>query len=384
MATSSSSVWLEAHFSHLTDPRTGNRKVHQLLDIVGLTIIAVICGADDFTAIEAFGQARLDWLRRFLRLPAGVPSHDTIGRCWALIDADEFEQGFRSWVAALVQLLPDEIVAVDGKTVRGSHDVSTGKEAIHMVSAWASSSGICLGQYRVDNKSNEITAIPELLSLLDIQGSIVTIDAMGTQKAIAAQIIDQEAHYVLALKANHSELHSEVVATFDHLAGSSACPFAQDWEMDHGRIESRRCCVLDATDPDFDWILAADLKPWKNLSTIICVEAKRYTATQESFERRYYLSSLPVENYSTQRLNAIVRTHWSVENNLHWSLDVTFGEDASRVRKGVADQNLSVVRRLVLNLLKQDRSIKLGLKNKRLRAGWDQDYLLRLLSTGKV
>lgn len=381
MSTSNHPTWLSAHFSTVDDPRTGNRTTHNLLDIIGLTIIGVLCGADDFTAIEAFGKTRLEWLRQFLPLQDGIPSHDTLGRCFGIMDPQQVEQGFASWVTSLAQLTGGQVIAIDGKRLRGSHNAATNKYAIHMVSAWAVENGLCLGQRKVDAKSNEITAIPELLAALDIKGSIITIDAMGTQKDIAAQIIDSEADYVLALKANHPELYSEVVQSFAHLAGSTAFPMAEEWEAAHGRIESRRCCVLDVKAKEFDWILAKDIQPWPGLSSIIMVEARRWTTDEPTVERRYYLSSLRLGDKSTLELGRIIRAHWAIENNLHWCLDVVFNEDRSRIRQGKADHNLAIIRRLVLNLLKMDKTNKLSLKNKRLRAGWDEKYLFQLLAT---
>lgn len=375
--------WLQEHFSLVEDPRTGNRKEHALLDVIGLTVVAVLCGADDFTAIEAFGKARLEWLRQIIPLTNGVPSHDTLGRCFALMNAEQVSEGFTSWVNTLVQRMDGEIVAIDGKCLRGSHEVADNKYAIHLVSAWAVENGLCLGQQRVDEKSNEITAIPKLLALLDLKDCTVTIDAMGTQKAIAQQIRGAGADYVLALKGNHPELYEEVVSSFAHLAGSAAYPFAQQWETGHGRVESRRCCVIDVTASDFDWIMPEDLAAWTGLSSLIMVEAKRWVGMEQStLERRYYLSSLKASENDAARFNQVVRAHWGVENSLHWCLDVAFNEDRSRVRKGQADANLSIVRRLVINLLRNEKSAKLGIKNKRLRAGWDEAYLVKVLTAG--
>lgn len=375
--------WLTRHFNDLDDPRTGNRLQHHLSDIVGLTIIGVLCGCDDFVTIEQFGKLRLDWLRQFLPLSGGIPSHDTLGRCFQLINPEQVEQGFRSWVNSIVGRIDPQVVALDGKTVRGSFDRYHNKYAIHMVSAWAVESGICLGQVKTDDKSNEITALPQLIDLLDVGGCIVTIDAMGAQKEIARQIVDNQANYVLALKANHPELYAEVVKTFDHLAGSSAYPFQEKLNKDHGRVEQRRCCVLDLQRADFDWILASDYQEWPSLKSIVLVEAHRYTPHGAATQRRYYLSSLDARQTSCERFAAIIRSHWTIENSLHWSLDVTFGEDKSRVRSGYSDQNLSVIRRLALNLIKSEKTATLSVKNKRMRAAFDSDYLWTLLTEQK-
>lgn len=383
MAKSSSLSCIEHHFTDLVDHRTGNRKQHNLLEIIGLTIIATLCGADTFVSVEEFGIARLKWLRKFMVLKNGIPSHDTIGRCFAMMDPAQVEQGFLSWVKSLSNSMTGEIIALDGKCLRGSYDTSTNKFPIHMVSAWAVHQGLCLGQFKVDEKSNEITAIPKLLEMLDLEGCTVTIDAMGTQKEIASQIVDAGADYVLALKGNHPELYGEVTKTFEHLGGSSQHPFTQQLDAGHGRIETRRCCVLDVTDPTFDWILPEDLQPWKGLSSVIMVEAQRMTPKGTSLERRYYISSLRLKDCSSEKMNQIIRSHWAIENSLHWSLDVTFKEDQSRIRTEAADQNLSIIRRLVLNILKKDKSTKLGLQNKRLKAGWDEKYLLKILEGEK-
>ena len=375
--------WITQHFDHLDDPRTGNRLQHQLSDVVGLTIIAVLCGCDDFATIEQFGKLRLDWLRQFVPLSGGIPSHDTLGRCFQIMDPAQVERGFRSWVNSIVEHVDPQVVALDGKTVRGSSDRYHHKHAIHMVSAWAVDSGLCLGQVKTDDKSNEITALPQLIELLDIRGCTVTIDAMGTQKQIARQIVDRQADYVLALKANHGELHGEVVKTFAHLAGSSQHPFVEEVTKDHGRVEQRRCCVLDVERSDFDWILKSDYADWAALKSLVLIEAHRHTEQGRSVQRRYYLSSLSARQTSADRFARIIRSHWGVENSLHWSLDVTFGEDASRVRRGHAAHNLSIIRRLALNLLKHEKKAKVSIKNKRMRAGFDSDYLWTVLAEQK-
>lgn len=371
--------FMEVHFSEVEDPRIDRKKRHELLDIIGLSIMATICGADTWVGIEEFGKAKQDWLAQYLSLPNGIPSHDTLGRVFSVLDSEQLEEGFVSWTQAICQLTQGEVVAIDGKTLRHSYDRAADKAAIHMVSAWACSNQLSLGQVKVDDKSNEITAIPKLLEVLDLGGCIVTIDAMGTQKEIAQLIREQEGDYVLALKANHEQLYEEVVATFGHLKDTRFTEVNQQWDKAHGRIESRRCYVLDLNAPDFDWILSDDLVAWKDLNTLLMIEARRWTNGKEESQKRYYLSSLKAQ-VSPKVFNDIVRTHWHIENSCHWILDVVFKEDQSRVRKGFADQNLSILRRLALNLLKKEKSTKVGIQNKRLKAAWNHRYLIKVLS----
>lgn len=366
------------HFAELNDPRKLHSPPHLLLDIVTIAICGVICGADDWVAIETFGRAKESWLRTFLRLPNGIPSHDTFGHVLAKLDPTEFESCFLSWVMSISQVTAGEVVAIDGKTLRRSHDKGGGKAAIHMVSAWANQNRLVLGQVKVADKSNEITAIPELLRRLALQGCIVTIDAMGCQTEIAAQIIDQEADYLLALKANHGRLYQEVERLFNDALKDpmGTIPYQTSRPIvnkGHGRIEIRQCWTI--SDPRY----IAYLDPqdrWPGFQTVVRIEAKRRQGTDQRQEVRYYLSSLSPD---PDRLNQVIRSHWSIENELHWVLDVAFGEDDSRVRQGYAAQNLSVVRRIALNLLKQEQTAKIGVRNKRLRAAWDHDYLLKVL-----
>lgn len=372
---------LELHFGELEDPRIERHKIHQSLDIIGLTIIGVLCGADNWVAIETFGKARIDFLRKYFKLANGIPSHDTIGRFFSLLDPEELEKGFSSWVKSICELSDGEVVSIDGKCLRGSHDDYTNKSAIYMVNAWATANQLCLGQLKVDEKSNEITAIPKLLEVLDLQGCIVTIDAMGTQKEIAKKIRESNADYVLALKQNHVELYQEVEATFNHLINTSYTNTDIEWNKDHGRIESRRCYTIDLNAANFDWILSEDLEQWQDLNSLIMIQASRRKGEKIEQQTRYYISSLDLKTTSAQSMNQIVRSHWGIENQLHWSLDVAFKEDYSRVRQGFADQNLARLRRLVLNLLKQDKKSKLGIQNKRMKAAWDQEYLIRILNS---
>lgn len=372
---------LEEHFGQLEDPRLDRRKAHSLLDIIGLTIVGVLCGADNWVAIETFGKAKLDFLSRYLGFANGIPSHDTLGRLFSILDAEALGKCFSSWIKTISALTQGEVVAIDGKCLRGSHDHYTGKSAIYMVNAWASANQLCLGQVKVDDKSNEITAIPKLLEMLELSGCIVTIDAMGTQKEIAQHIRQAKADYVLALKQNHAELYEEVQATFNHLLDTRYSTSDEQWDKGHGRIESRKCYALDLKAPDFDWILSEDLEQWPDLNSLIMIQAVRRKGNKIERQTRYYLSSLQLSNTTAQEMNQIVRSHWGVENQLHWTLDVAFREDHSRVRTGFADQNLAVIRRLALNLLKLDTKSKLGIQNKRLRAAWDEQYLIRILNS---
>ena len=364
---------IENHFSNITDPRDLNKR-HKFIDIITIAICAVVCGANSWEHIQVFGQAKLDWFKDFLELPHGIPSHDTFGRVFAQIDPDEFQQSFMSWVQTICQLSHGQVIAVDGKTLRRSHDKSNGKSAIHMVSAWASANGIVLGQVKTDEKSNEITAIPELIKTLQIEGCIVTIDAMGCQKNISKTIIDKGADYVLALKENQGTLHDNVELFFqDYLNSATNQPtfdFYQSTDGDHGRIEIRKYW----TTSDIIWLQGKE--SWKNLKTIGMVQRERHVGDDISIETSYYISS--IEN-DAQRFGHAVRSHWGIENSLHWVLDVSFREDESRIRKDNAPQNFAVLRHMALNLLKTETSLKKSVKSKQLRAGWDNDYLAKVL-----
>lgn len=360
-------------FSRLTDPRLDRRKRHLLIEIVVIAVCAVVCGADDWVSIEAFGRSKYDWLKEFLSLPNGIPSHDTFGRVFSLLSPDEFEAGFLQWVSYLRFKTPGEIVAVDGKKLRRSHDKKNGRSAIHMVSAWASDNALVLGQRKTDAKSNEITALPELLQLLDLSGCIVTIDAMGCQKNIAELIVDQQADYVLTLKANHGHLFQEVQGFFldaetNHFQ-NAAIHYAEIQTKSHGRIEVRRYWITDQISE------LQSTAPWKNLSLIGLVESERTVGGQTTTERRFFISSL--EKDVTLFAKA-VRQHWGIENSVHWVLDIGFREDESRIRTGHAPENMAVLRHIALNVLRNDDT-HLGIKNKRLKAGWDTNYLTHLL-----
>jgi predicted transposase YbfD/YdcC len=364
---------IQSHFSKITDPRDLNKR-HKIIDIITLAICAVVCGADSWEHIEEFGHSKYDWFKDFLELPHGIPSHDTFGRVFARIDPVEFQQSFMSWVQTICRLSRGQIIAIDGKTLRRSHDKKNGKAAIHMVSAWASANGIVLGQIKIDEKSNEITAIPELIKALEIEGCIVTIDAMGCQKNIAETIIDKGADYVLALKGNQSKLHDDVKLFFqDYLKTDNNNPAVDSYETtdgDHGRIEIRRYW----TTSDINWLQGKE--SWKNINTIGMVQRERQVGEDISIETSYYISSI---GNDTKLFSQAVRSHWGIENSLHWVLDISFREDESRIRKDNAPENFAVLRHMALNLLKTETSLRKSIKAKRLKAGWDNDYLAKVL-----
>jgi len=357
------------HFSSIEDPRVNRQKKHKLQDIFFISLCAVICGADNWVAIEAFGVAKEQWFTDILGLEHGIPSHDTFGAVYAAINTEQFSQCFSRWVADLACLTAGEVIAIDGKCLRRSIDKASKKAAIYMVSAWAQQNNLVLGQVKVDDKSNEITAIPKLLSRLDIAGAVVTIDAMGCQKKIATQIKQQGGDYVFSLKGNQGNLHDDVKTFFT----SSLSPVvaAIRYEGDHGRIETRS---IRAT-ADIAWL--QERHDWQNLHSIIAVIAKREIGDKVSEETRYFISSLDAND--PQRLERVVRAHWAIENNLHWVLDIAFDEDSNRTRKGHSAANLAVIRHIALNLIKAEKTAKVGIKIKRLKAGWDNLYLLRIL-----
>ncbi|MBT4090320.1 MAG: ISAs1 family transposase [Candidatus Marinimicrobia bacterium] len=366
---------IDDHFSSLTDPRYINKSDHILLDIITITICAVICGADMFTEIEAYGKAKYDWFKRFLELPSGIPSHDTFNRVFLLLNPNEFQSCFQQWIKTVASVTSGEIIAIDGKTLRRSHDRSANKAAIHMVNAWACHNGLSMGQYKTDQKSNEITAIPKLLKMLEISGCIVTIDAMGCQKKIASLIIQKEADYALALKGNQGNLSEEVELYFKEALQCGIEDYniqsCETVDGDHGRIETRRCYTCS----DIEWL--EEGKHWPGLKTVVMIESERCIDNVVSKDARFYISSL---HNNPEHLLHVIRSHWGVENSLHWVLDVAFREDECRIRKGHGAENFSMLRTIAVNLLRKERSDKRGIKGKRLRAGWDNDYLLKVLA----
>jgi len=342
-----------SHFASIEDPRIERRKRHKLKDLFFITLCASICGADSWVAIETFGKAKEAWFTKLLSLQNGIPSHDTFGNVFSLIDTEEFCRCFSRWVDDLRQISKLDIISIDGKCLRRSLDASSNKAAIYMVSAWSSSNQLVLGQQRVDDKSNEITAIPKLLAQLDIAGSVITIDAMGCQTKVAEEIIDGKADYMLSLKGNQGTLHDDVTCFFESEHTSPPVGF-ESIDGDHGRIEQRSVRASN----DIEWL--KDRHPhWCALRSIVAVTAQRECSNgHKSEETRYFITSLDATDPA--RLGYIVRAHWGIENNLHWVLDSAFDEDSNRARKGNSAANMAVVRHIALNLIKADTSSKIG------------------------
>jgi predicted transposase YbfD/YdcC len=366
---------LETHFTGLHDPRSANRIEHLLMDIILITICAVICGAEDWGEVEEYGLAKQSWLESFLSLPNGIPSHDTFNRLFARLCPEQLQQCFLNWVQAVYQITEGQVIAIDGKTLRGSCERGNQRSLIHMVSAWATQNRLVLGQRKVDEKSNEITAIPELLRVLDLEGATVTIDAMGCQTEIAAQIVEQKGHYVLSLKGNQSNLHQDVIELFDQAIAQHFQGLPYDLheteERAHGRQERRRYWVVS------DVRSLPDRKKWANLTAVGCMESHRIVGNKISTEKRYYLLS---QSMDAERFAQSVRGHWGIENQLHWILDVGFREDESRGCQGHSAENLAVIRHIALNLITKEKSSKVGTRAKRKKAGWDDQYLFKVLA----
>lgn len=355
------------------DPRVQRTRKHELSEILFIALAAVICGAECWTQVEEFGKAARPWLETFLRLPHGIPSHDTFGRVFAALDPDALEAALQAFVRDFAGDSAGKQIAIDGKTLRRSFDRAAEQNAIHMVTAWVYENHAAFGQIKVDDKSNEITALPQLLRLLNLEEATVTIDAMGCQKDIAKQIINAGGDYVLALKGNQSTLHEQVREFFDDvLVRGFEAPLetCRTVEKDHGRIEERTVWLSR----DVDWLYNA--QEWEELTGIIAIESQRTIGGETTTERRHYICS---GQATVRDLAQFIRRHWSVENELHWQLDVGFREDLSRVRVKNAAENLARIRRLALSILKQDKTAKVGIQGKRLKAAWDHQYLLRLL-----
>jgi predicted transposase YbfD/YdcC len=365
-------------FDELEDPRVDRTKLHSLGDILFITLCAVICGADDWTEVELFGTEKEEWLRQFLILANGIPSHDTFGRVFTRLDPVQLERCFLNWMSSLSEASKGRLIAIDGKTLRGSFDSSDSRMAIHMVSAWCEENQLVLGQLATEEKSNEITAIPRLLEMLDIQGAVVTIDAMGCQKAIAGEIVSGGGDYVLAVKENQPALHDMVTGIFAELTGPGipgvTCEYYEETGAGHGRIETRSIWTTGW----IDWW--KDGTEWAGLKSVVCVESTRRIKEHSSTERRYFISSIASPNPVT--MLGHVRGHWGIENKLHWSLDVTFREDTLRNRVGHSAENFSRIRRLALNLLRKEKSTRKSVKCKRLKACMKNDYLIAVVGQG--
>jgi len=365
------------HFASLEDPRINRTKRHQLLDIIVIAICAIICGANNWVEVEMFGKAKLAWLQTFLELPNGIPSHDTFGRVFSRLNPEQFQQCFLAWIQAVSEVTDGQVIAIDGKVSRGACDRALGKAGIAMVSAWATANHLVLGQVKVDDKSNEITAIPKLLQVLEVAGCIVTIDALGCQTEIAQTIVDLDADYVLAVKENQGHLYEDIVDLFDAAQEVNFKDVPHDYaktiDKGHGRLEIRQCWTIsDAQLVDY----LRNRAGWRNLRTIVKVVAERRVNGDTTVETRYFISSLAGD---ARHLLKAVRSHGGIENSLHWVLDIAFDEDHNRVRKDNGPANLAILRHIALNLLKQEKTLKVGIKAKRLRAGWDEPYLLKVL-----
>jgi predicted transposase YbfD/YdcC len=360
------------HFASLPDPRVERTRLHKLSDILFITMAAVLSGCDDWNEIELYGESKEEWLRNYLELPSGIPSHDTFNRVFSLLDPEALRECFLSWVQEVASLTKGEVISIDGKRLCSSGE--DGKRSfIHLVSAWSESNQMMLGEVKVEEKTNEITAIPTLLSVLELNGCIVTLDAMGCQREIAEVIVDKGADYILAVKGNQGFLLDDLKEAFSEQKPASENVTT---EVGHGRIEKRTCRVIE----DTAWICRKE--EWKGLQSLVEITSERTSKAsgEKQAEVRYYISSLQADAAS---FNQHIRSHWSIENHLHWTLDVVFGEDQRQKRAGHAAENFALITRIALNLLKADKHSKLSMKNKRHKAAWVNNYIIELLTKQK-
>jgi len=368
------SLW--TYFASLRDKRMERCRKHSLQDILVIAICGFICGVDNWVDMELFGWEKLDWFHTFLELPNGIPSHDTFGRVFSMVEPESFARCFTQWVQTVADVTEGAVVAIDGKAVRRSFDKASQRGCVHLVNAWVAENRCVLGQVACEEKSNEITAIPQLLEMIALKGCIVTLDAMGCQKAIVEKIVEREADYIVALKGNQETLHEAAKVAFaaEGEGKKTALAYTETFDEGHGRVETRRCWVSPQVES------YEQHGEWKRLRSFVLLESERTEREKNEtrVERRYFISSLSADD--AQRVLGTVRKHWSVENDLHWSLDVAFREDESRVRERNAQQNMAMMRRLALSLLKQDTKTKASIAGRRKKAGWNHDYLMALLT----
>lgn len=364
---------IHTHFSELLDPRIDRTKKHPLMNVLFITICAVICGADTWVGIERFALSKLDFFSQYLDVSDGVPSHDTFNRIFSLIDIDKFGECFINWVSSLAKKSKD-VIAIDGKAMRATKNKLTGSSALYLVSAWCSSNQVVLGQSEVNKKSNEITAIPKLLDLLDVEDATITMDAMGCQKSIVKQIRKKKAHYVLSLKGNQGNLSKDIssyLRAIEEEKVTGSVSYEKTVDGEHGRIETREYWVTNT----LNWLNSKS--DWEDLTTAIMVKSTREINGKKTIEHRFYISDHCIDD--AKKITHAIRTHWQVENCLHWSLDISFNEDRWRSKLGNCAASMGLINKIALNLLKNEKTAKVGIKNKRLMAGWNEKYLLKVI-----